>query len=229
MRSPDTLLTDVNALADEYAALLGGVQEDNYIDQEEAVLGKEYAEKYRASLQALKRETNDSIKEVRANYRERIREVRAEASSAGRASQRGNRLREEQVDALHPYYEVLLRLDKLLAEARLSKAAFAAASDKLKETGADAVLIPQLVNISADEDEEQPTAQSLASSDTTDLADLVREAAGRWQMLLSEANDRLTLHAHPKQDSHLRGIKKALELALDDLSALLVVDGDETG
>ncbi|KXK19244.1 MAG: hypothetical protein UZ15_CFX003002043 [Chloroflexi bacterium OLB15] len=233
MRGADELQRDVETLAEEYAALIGGVQEDGYIDNDEAILGGEYAEEYRKKLQALRKEAQGAIKEIRATYRQRMKEARASAVSIGRGRELANQLGDERVDVTNPYYAVLLRLDRLLAEARLTKATFQAAHEKLSEIGAASVLIPQMLNISVDDDDADD--ESLAQMDNEESADnesasqfddALREVAGRWQAMWSEANDRLLVNTHPKQASHLRGIMKALELALQDVDVL--VNGQQT-
>lgn len=231
MRGADEMQHDVETLAEEYAALIGGVQEDGYIDTDEAILGAEYAEEYRKKLQSLRKETQGAIKEIRATYRQRMKEARASAPSIGRGRELANQLGDERVDVTNPYYAVLLRLDRLLAEARLTKATFQAAHEKLQEVGAQSVLIPQMLNITVDEEEDAEEgfaqAEGEDSEDTDDVEvapafdEALREIAGRWQAMWSEANDRLMVSNHPKQASHLRGIKKALELALQDVDMLV--------
>ncbi len=225
MRGADEILHEANTLADEYAALINGVQEDGYVDMDEAILGEEYAEEYRQKLQSLKKETNAAIKDIRAMYRERTKAIREAAPSIARGRTQANLLADEQVSTLRPYQEGVLRLDRLLAEARLTKAAFHGASERLKEMGADTILIPRVYEISTADDEDEIEAQ--AEDETLDAAmdsqmdAALREMAGRWQAMWSEANDRLALNTHPKQSSHLRGIKKALELALQDVETLV--------
>ncbi|MBE2182662.1 MAG: hypothetical protein IAE89_04475 [Anaerolineae bacterium] len=228
MRGADEILHEANTLADEYAALINGVQEDGYVDMDEAVLGEEYAEDYRKTLQALKKESNEAIKEIRGMYRERTKAVRESAPSIARGRTQANLLADEQVSTLRPYQEGVLRLDRLLAEARLTKAAFHGASERLKEIGADTILIPRVYEIStADDEDDALAAQAQADNEDLDAAidsqidAALREMAGRWLAMWSEANDRLALSTHPKQASHLRGIKKALELALQDVETLV--------
>jgi hypothetical protein len=232
MRTAQELSQQIEALASDYAALIDGVQEDGAIDMDEAVLGREYAEEYRAQLQALIRETREIIRQLRASFRVSMREARAAAASTGRGQEQATLLEERQVALVHPYYEVLLRLDKLVTEARLSKAIFHAAQERLRESGAANVLIPRLIEISAatvEEADEEPTgvrAQQVLQADAVgDTAQMQREAladaAGRWQALLSEVNDRLSLNIHPEQASHLRGIRKALLMVLQDAEMML--------
>jgi hypothetical protein len=237
MRAPYEILEQVNQTASDYAGLLGGVQEDGYIDMEEAILGSDYAEEYRKNLMALRRETQAAIKETRAAYRERMRELRANAMTIARGREAANELATEQIDVLKPYYDTLIRLAQLIAEAKLSKSVFHAAAEKLRQTNTDAILIPQFTEISAathvedddDDVDDQPGQDALAAQVLEDevegLSESIREVAVRWQTLLSEAADRLTLDLHPKQASHLRGIQKALQLAIDDVSSLIVPAG----
>lgn len=228
MRTAQEIGQQMDTLTHDYAALIDGVQEDGAIDMDEAILGREYAEEYRDRLQTLIRETRECIRQLRAEFRTSMREARATAASAGRGQEQATLLEERQLAQVHPYYAVLLRLDRLAMEARLSKAIFHAAQDRLRDSGAGRVLIPRLIEISAaasgDADEEgaPPAQQADAADDAAQmLSDALAEAHGRWQALLSEVNDRLALNLQPEQASHLRGIHKALTLVLQDSALVL--------
>lgn len=213
MKSAQEIATELEQLSNEYALMFEGVEADGQIDDEEAQLGEEYAEEYRKHLLALRKEIRANMRDVREQYR--YQSYLFKTTAEGNKSEQDvkyQELRQQEMAALAPFKTLLDPIERALNEARLSRAAFAQVRDTLRadpEAFVDSVGLPaQALNLGMD-----------------DELKLLVNALGRlerdWQGLRNEAALRLEQPDYAPYNSHLRGIDKGLQRALDDIGALL--------
>ncbi|HYO89482.1 MAG TPA: hypothetical protein VER79_12590 [Candidatus Limnocylindrales bacterium] len=213
MKSAQEIASGLEQLSNEYAQMFEGVERDGQIDEEEAQLGKEYAEEYRKHLLGLRRDIRDNMRALREQYRYESYLFKT-TSEFSKAEQdvKYQELRQQEMAALAPFKALLDPIEKALNQARLSRAAFAEVRDTLQaDPGAfvDTVGLPaEALNLSMDDE-----LKMLVNA----LTRLERD----WQGLRAEAAARIDQPDYAPHVSHLRGIDKGLERAVNDIGALL--------
>jgi hypothetical protein len=221
MKSAQEIATELERLSNEYAVMFEGVESDGQIDEEEAQLGQEYADEYRRHLLDLRKEIRANMRDVREQYRYQSYLFKTTAEGSKREQDvKYQELRQQEMAALAPFQALLGPIERALNEARLSRAAFAEVRDTLRanpEAYVESVPLPaQAVNLSMD-----------------DELKLLINALGRlerdWRGLREEAAFRLQQPDYAPYASHLRGIDKGLQRALDDMAALLELADEVVG
>jgi hypothetical protein len=221
MKSAQEIATELERLSNEYALMFEGVESDGQIDEEEAQLGQEYADEYRRHLLGLREEIRANMREVREQYRYQSYLFKTTAAGNKREQDvKYQELRQQENVALAPFQALLRPIETALNEARLSRAAFAEVRDTLRanpEAYIASVPLPaRAVNLSMD-----------------DELKLLINALGRlerdWRGLREEAAARLEQPDYAPYASHLRGIDKGLQRALNDMGALLELADEVIG
>lgn len=213
MRTAQEIAGELEALSNEYALMFEGVERDGQIDEEEAQLGQEYAEEYRRRLLQLREEIRENMRAVREQSR--YETYLLKATGEGTRSEldvQYRTLRQQETDALAPFQALLVPLERALNEARLSRAAFIEVRDTLR---ADPGAYVAAVGL--------PTESlNLTMADELGLLlGALRRVRGDWETVLSEAEGRLEQPDYAPFASHLRGIHKGLQRAVDDVGAML--------
>lgn len=220
MKTPAEFTADIERVSHAYRAMMEGIRRDGLIDHDEAILGREYAEEHRTWLQNAKRDVQAAVQRVRADHRAQMRDLRDRyrVVPTGEA----NALRDAQLDAVQPYQELLLQLDRMILDTKLERDAFRAAADALRY---DPMKRIEVQPIEADVEETSLT-DSLSTNHSA-LAEELRDCVDRWRTLLDETERRLAANEQPSQAAHLRGVKKALELAISDVMVVLTMEAME--
>jgi hypothetical protein len=161
------------------------------------------------------------MREVREQYRYQSYLFKTTAAGNKREQDvKYQELRQQENVALAPFQALLRPIETALNEARLSRAAFAEVRDTLRanpEAYIASVPLPaRAVNLSMD-----------------DELKLLINALGRlerdWRGLREEAAARLEQPDYAPYASHLRGIDKGLQRALNDMGALLELADEVIG
>lgn len=218
MRSAREMASELEELSNEYALMFEGVERDGQIDEEEAQLGQEYADEYRKRLLELRKEIRAETKAIREQYR--YQRFLLKSSGQGTKAETDVQyltLRQEESAALAPFQAVLAPIERALNEARLTRAAFAEVRDTLRSDPdayvASVGLPAQAVNLSLS-DELQLVLQTL------------NRMSADWRGLRAEAAARRDQPDYAPYASHLRGIEKGLQRALDDIGAVIELAED---
>ncbi len=221
MKSAQEIATELEQLSNEYAVMFEAVEADGQIDEEEAQLGQEYAEEYRKRLLELREEIRENTRALREQFRydSYLFKTTSEGSKAEQDLQY-QELRQQEMAAMAPFKALLDPIERALNEARLTRAAFVEVRDTLRndpEAFIDAVGLPaQALNLSMDDELKL-------------LVNALVRLENDWLGLRSEAAARLRQPDYAPYASHLRGIDKGLQRALDDVGALLELAHEVVG
>lgn len=213
MRTAQEIASELEQVSNEYALMFEGVEADGQIDEEEAQLGQEYAEDYRKRLLGLREEARENMRAVReqTRYQSYLLKASTEGSKPERDVQYRT-LRQEETAGLAPFQALLVPIERALNEARLSRAAFVEVRDTLR---ADPTAYVASVGLPTE-------ALNLSMSDELNLLlGALRRVRSDWEGVLQEANARLDQPDYAPYASHLRGIHKGLQRALDDVGAMV--------
>lgn len=213
MRTAQEIASELEQISNEYAVMFEGVEADGQIDEEEAQLGQEYAEEYRKKLLDLREEVRENMRAVReqTRYQSYLLKTTGEGSKAELDVQY-RELRQQESAALAPFQALLVPIERALNEARLTRAAFVDVRDTLR---ADPSAYVASVGLPTE-------ALNLSMSDELNLLlGALRRVRNDWDGVIQEANARLELPDYAPYASHLRGIHKGLQRALDDIDAMV--------
>lgn len=213
MRTAQEIASELEQISNEYAVMFEGVEADGQIDEEEAQLGQEYAEEYRKKLLDLREEVRENMRAVReqTRYQSYLLKTTGEGSKAELDVQY-RELRQQESAALAPFQALLVPVERALNEARLTRAAFVDVRDTLR---ADPSAYVASVGLPTE-------ALNLSMSDELNLLlGALRRVLNDWDGVIQEANARLELPDYAPYASHLRGIHKGLQRALDDIDAMV--------
>ncbi len=213
MRTAQEIASELEQISNEYAVMFEGVEADGQIDEEEAQLGQEYAEEYRKKLLELREEVRENMRAVReqTRYQSYLLKTTGEGSKAELDVQY-RELRQQESAALAPFQALLVPVERALNEARLTRAAFVDVRDTLR---ADPNAYVASVGLPTE-------ALNLSMSDELNLLlGALRRVRNDWDGVIQEANARLELPDYAPYASHLRGIHKGLQRALEDIDAMV--------
>lgn len=213
MRTAQEIASELEQISNEYALMFEGVESDGQIDEEEALLGQEYAEEYRTKLIGLREEARENMRAIReqGRYQSYLLKTTGEGSKAELDVQY-RELRQQETAALAPFQALLVPMERALNEARLTRAAFAEVRDTLR---ADPNAYVASVGLPTE-------ALNLSMADELNLLlGALRRVQNDWGGVLAEADARLEQPDFAPYASHLRGIHKGLQRALDDISAMV--------
>lgn len=213
MRTAQEIASELEQISNEYAVMFEGVEADGQIDEEEAQLGQEYAEEYRKKLLDLREEVRENMRAVReqTRYQSYLLKTTGEGSKSELDVQY-RELRQQESAALAPFQALLVPVERALNEARLTRAAFVDVRDTLR---ADPNAYVASVGLPTE-------ALNLSMSDELNLLlGALRRVRNDWDGVIQEANARLELPDYAPYASHLRGIHKGLQRALEDIDAMV--------
>ena len=199
-------LQAINQALDDH---LGAVLEDGVIDYEEAVETRGLTAEFARQLQALKKELNLDIREIRAGFQLQI-------TNAARGEKAP--LRRQKVNALAPYEYIKLRIDKILLNIANVKDASPDASLAMIEeldTLARATLESPVVAL----------AEAAAAGDDDDDVvglDEIKILETRWRALLQSVEAALAGgRASAKHHMRLKTAEHVLNIVLEDIGHVI--------
>ena len=188
-------LQAIKAAVDEH---LAAIMEDGTVDYEEAIETKSLTDDFSKQLRALRKELNLDIREIRADHDLRINN--AERGDKGH-------LRRDKRNALAPYEQIKLLIDRLLLD-------LSSVKDSSVETLEEFESLAQAETEPAEHDDED-------EGETVSLEE-VRALAARWRSLLASVEEPLRAgHHSAKHHIRLRTAEHVLHIVLEDIGHLI--------
>lgn len=180
---------------------IDAVEEDGYIDYEEAVSTKALSADVTKELNALKKELNLALREIRAGYQLQINNA---------ATWKKKHLRREKTNALAPFERMKLLVDEQLLNVSNVKDYY---SDAIEEIGAMAQEEPPE---EAQQDETEDDAIEIPIED-------IQALITRWQGLMGNIDRELAASKSVKKTTEMKGMKRILGIVLEEINELVEV------
>lgn len=198
----------LTSLIQSYVTLYDEMYEDGIIDLEEAERGRDFMATFRPQLQRLKKEYNLAMKEERAKWREELLLVK-QRHSGRYQTQKVEEINLRQHYAIRPYQLAIALIDKTLLGTTDTKQIFQDALDLMRSESATGIALNEQAQMEMKVEE--------AELGSVEFIEIVT----KWRGLLGEVERRLQREEQPEHVAHLRGLRKALELAINDISQVL--------